>query len=200
MKIICHRINSHKELKNINVEHGVEVDVRYHENEVVLNHDPFHGSNAEKFSLFLSEYKLKGTLIINLKTEGIENECLKLLVRNKIKSWFFLDMSQPYLVKYSNSSEIHKDNLAVRFSDYEPVEYALSFKDKVGWVWLDRFKTNCLTEESYSKLKEANFNICIVSPELQGESLDTVKQYKLYISNFDVDAVCTKFPEIWEQS
>ena len=90
--------------------------------------------------------------------------------------------------------------MAVRFSDYEPVEYALSFKDKVGWVWLDRFKTNCLTKESYSKLKEANFNICIVSPELQGESLDTVKQYKLYISNFDVDAVCTKFPEIWEQS
>ena len=199
MKVICHRINSYKELKNINVEHGAEVDVRYHENEIVLHHYPFHGSNAEKFSVFLSEYKLKGTLIINLKTEGIENECLNLLVRNKIQSWFFLDMSQPYLVKYSNSPEIHKDNLAVRFSDYEPIEYALSFKDKVGWVWLDRFHSNCLTEESYSKLKGANFNICIVSPELQGESLDFVKQYKLYISNFDVDAVCTKFPEIWEQ-
>jgi hypothetical protein len=45
-------------------------------------------------------------------------------------------MSMPYFIKYANKAKtlemkgFSKENLMVRFSQFEPIEYALSFKKK----------------------------------------------------------------------
>ena len=92
MQIIAHRINAISQLKAIPKNFGIELDIRYHENELVLHHDPFSHHqlpNPENFTEFLSYYKCEGPLILNVKTEGIEEKCIELMNRFKIKNWFF---------------------------------------------------------------------------------------------------------------
>jgi hypothetical protein len=112
----------------------------------------------------------------------------------------------PYFIKYSNISNnsiiknFTPNNLAVRFSEFEPIEYALSFKDKVRWVWIDCFKNLPLNIKCYEKLKLANFKLCLVAPELQKHDVERTKEFQNIIkkNNFIIDAVCTKNPNLWK--
>ena len=204
MLIINHRVNSITQLISVPFDHGAEIDIRYHNNDLIIDHDPFEHQikNPELLSNFLEHWKHSGPLILNLKTEGIEEECISLMSIFKIKNWFFLDMSMPFLVRYSliannEGSNILPRNLAVRFSEYEPIEYALSFSGKAHWVWVDCFNELPLNLDNYKKLKNAGFKICIVSPELQNHLLDKIIEFKNQLKNMEIDAVCTKSPELW---
>ena len=161
MQIIHHRINSLEQLNNIPHADGAEIDIRYHDNDLILHHDPFHHHEDKSVSLecFLQNWDHEATLILNLKSEGIEKKCIELMSFYKIQNWFFLDMSMPFFVKYSflsvdkNFTDFDYHNLAVRFSDHEPMEYALSFQGKVKWVWVDSFKDFPLSMSKYKMLK-----------------------------------------------
>lgn len=204
MIFINHRINTIKQLKSVPPENGVELDVRYHNNDLILQHDPFNHQNnfPEKFDDFLMEWSHDGPLIINVKTEGIEEKCISMMEHYEIRKWFFLDISMPYMVRYSllakqKDTMLSPDNLAVRFSEYEPIEYALSFSGRARWIWVDCFKELPLNEEIYQKLKEFDFKICIVSPELQNQSLENISSFKKIIKDMEIEAVCTKRPDLW---
>lgn len=207
MKIVQHRINTSKQLESVPSTYGIEVDVRYHASDLVLDHDPFdhHTKNPETLRSFLKTWNHEGPLILNIKTEGIEKSCIELMELHSIKSWFFLDLSMPYFVKYSLSaanqtiSGFSPNNLAVRFSQYEPIEYALAFKNKARWVWVDCFDGEPMDQGSLDKLKQNGFKICLVSPELQGYPKETTKSFSLKCKRFDIDAVCTKYPELWKK-
>jgi hypothetical protein len=211
MQIISHRINKIKDLQEVDHENGIEVDIRYHNNDLILHHDPFNhqATSLEKFENLLAEYvkNHKGTIILNIKTEGVELECINLMNKYGYKNWFFLDLSMPYFVTYSNkaaSGEIEgfaPDNLAVRFSEFEPIEYALSFKDKVRWVWVDCFTKMPLDKKNYKMLKDVNFKLCLVAPELQKHKIERTFEFQeiLQKNNINLDAVCTKKPELWSK-
>ena len=205
MIIIHHRINSIRDLKRVQNTNGIEVDVRYHENELILEHDPYEHHNKKNTCLkdLLVRWNNRGPIILNLKSEGIEDECINIMKEFEVNNWFFLDMSMPMLVKYSDLA--HKripggfspNNLAVRFSDREPIEYALAFKNKVKWVWVDYFDDFPLNKKTFLLLKSASFKICLVSPELQKKSCLNYIEFAKICSNFDIDAICTKKPEFW---
>jgi len=204
MRFINHRINTVTDLDSVPFENGIELDVRYHNDELILHHDPFqhHKNNPEKLDYFLEKWKHNGPLIINIKTEGIEEECISMMNSYEIKNWFFLDMSMPFLVKYSLLTQsanpiLSPENLAVRFSEFEPLEYALSFTGKAGWVWIDCFNELPLTNEIYKQLKQSGFKICLVSPELQGHSLEQIRVFKDLIQDMEIDAICTKRQDLW---
>jgi hypothetical protein len=86
--------------------------------------------------------------------------------------------------------------VAVRYSSYEPLELALSFKGKVNWVWLDCFFGFHLPDEDYEVLKK-HFKLCMVSPELQGRPADEIVEFKKLLQGKELDAVCTKRPDLW---
>ena len=205
MYIIKHRVNFKEDLDGINLNFGAEIDIRYHNNELILNHDPFNHHKEKNLKLedFLENWKSSGPIILNIKTEGIEENCLQILNDKSITNWFFLDLSMPYFVKYSmiaknkliNNFTI--DNLAVRFSDKEPIEYALSFTNLAKWIWVDYFESFPLNKENYNILKENNFKICLVSPELQNHSIDKIENIKKIVNDLNIDAVCTKHPDMW---
>ena len=207
MIIIHHRINNLIDLEEIPANHGIEVDVRYHQNHLILHHDPFDHDTQVNTKLIdlLDKWKNTGPLVLNLKSEGIEESCIKAMEEYKVKSWFFLDMSMPYLVKYSDKAAQNEpinfspDNLAVRFSDREPIEYALSFKGKARWVWVDYFSEFPLNQKTILLLRNAKFKICLCSPELQKKSIFKPNKLAEICSGFDIDAVCTKDPEIWSK-
>jgi hypothetical protein len=187
---IKHRINTIEELKSTPIDLGVEVDLRYDGDDIILHHDPY--SKGQLFEDYLKHYKHR-FIVLNVKSEGIEKKILQILNKFNIQDYFFLDLSLPYLIKYMNSGET---KIAVRFSEHEPMEFVLKFKNKVEWVWVDCFTKFPLDHDAYNKLSPF-FKFCLVSPELQGHPTDWVTKFKAKTSTMKIDAVCTKKPELW---
>lgn len=205
MVYIHHRINTISSLWNVSTKDGIEVDVRYHENTLILHHDPFHHHQnyVQTLESLLCEWHHAGPLILNVKTEGVEQACIDLMNKYQISSWFFLDLSMPYFAAYAQKAALKKiagfsrENLCVRFSEYEDIAYALGFAKNVSWVWVDCF-THCpLDFEIAEKLKNAGFKICLVSPELQGHPKDWIEKFQQQLCGISIDAVCTKYPYLW---
>ena len=191
---IVHRVNKYSYLKEVPCEMGIEVDIRSNEDELIIHHDPFQ--KGEKFKSWLHHFNHQ-ILILNVKEEGLEKELIKLMHQFKIKNYFFLDQSFPFLLKYS---ELCNGRSAVRFSEYESIETVVSLKNFCNWVWLDCFSNLSLSKKNYQILKDCDFKVCLVSPELQGRfNKSEIFQFKSYLkkNNIKLDAVCTKNPDIW---
>ena len=197
MEFIYHRRNTIKDLIATDSSYGVEVDIRSNGKNMIIHHDPF--SEGVLFEDWLSHYK-HGTLILNVKEEGLETRLIKLMRSNNIMNYFFLDQSFPFLIKCSKAGE---KKCAVRFSEYESLETALSLAGFIDWVWVDCFNKLPLKIDIFDKLRNANFKICLVSPELQGrtDDLEIMNIAKfMNDNNLKVDAVCTKNPDLWKTS
>ena len=96
MEIIIHRVNKIKELKKLNKKFGAEIDLRVYKGKIILNHDPY--SNGDNFDDYLSEYD-HGTLVLNIKETGIEEEVLKKVKKKGLKDYFILDAEIPFFFK-----------------------------------------------------------------------------------------------------
>lgn len=147
-------------------EFGVEVDIRSLGDRLIIHHDPF--VDGGDFEAWLSHYA-HGTLILNVKEEGLERRLLGLMEKYAIKDFFFLDQSFPFLVK---TSVLGESRCAVRVSEFESLDTALSLAGKVDWVWVDCFTRFPLNQQDWLKLVEVGFHLCLVSPELQGRFSD----------------------------
>jgi hypothetical protein len=197
MKIIAHRRNLLDELKATPVQYGVEVDIRSYGDKLVIHHDPY--VEGESFAAWITAYR-HGTLILNVKEEGLEARLIALMQSHRIDDYFFLDQSFPFLVKWSKAGE-HR--CAVRVSEFESVDTVLTLAGKVDWVWVDCFTRFPLSGHDAKRLQDAGFRLCLVSPELQGRDADTeIPQMAALLSDRGIraDAVCTKRPDLWEQA
>ena len=117
----------------------------------------------------------------------------------KIEDYFFLDQSFPFLVKYAKSGV---SLCAVRVSEFESIETALTLIGKIDWIWVDCFTKFPLNNKTATQLKNAGFKLCLVSPELHGRDAKTeINQFAQILNeqNISPDAICTKFPELWEK-
>lgn len=195
MKLIYHRRNTISELLATDLKYGVEVDIRSNGGQVIIHHDPFVA--GESFDDWINLYR-HGTLILNVKEEGLEARLISLMKSKGIDDYFFLDQSFPFLVKWSNAGE-HR--CAVRVSEFETVDTALTLAGKVDWVWVDCFTHFPLSEQNAIRLKDAGFRLCLVSPELQGRVAEIEIPQLISLlkdRNIVADAVCTKRPDLWE--
>ena len=128
MEILIHRRNTIDDLKVTSKEFGIEVDIRSYKEKLILQHDPF--KKGDYFEDWIKYYQ-HGTLILNVKEEGLENKILDLLSINNINSFFFLDQSFPFIIKTLNKGE---NRLALRVSEFESIETALNLKNKAQWI------------------------------------------------------------------
>ena len=195
MKLIAHRRNTLAELNATPVRYGIEVDIRSHGDKLVIHHDPFVA--GELFEAWIAAYR-HGTLILNVKEEGLEPRLIDLMQRSGIEDYFFLDQSFPFLVKYSR---LGVRRCAVRVSEFESINTALTLAGKVEWIWVDCFTQFPLSHDDAGMLQEAGFKLCLVSPELQGRDAETeIAQLVQLLQerNIRAEAVCTKRPDLWE--
>jgi len=217
-EFIAHRINTLTELEDIDIQFGVELDLRddHKTGKLILSHDPF--LEGEYFEDYLEKYK-HNTMILNIKSERIELECLKLIDKynnsennnsennkenDKLK-YFFLDSSFPMI--YLLNKEYNNQNIACRFSEYEPINQFLEIRDKVKYLWVDCFTKFPLTNEIYKTVKlneksskesdKYDIKICLVSPELQKQS-QKIDEYREYIIENEIipDMICCKIYNI----
>lgn len=191
MHFIAHRINTIKNLLNTPVEYGVEVDLRDFGEKIILQHDPF--KDGESFEEYLKNYN-HGTMILNIKSEGIEIKVLKLLKQYNVKSYFFLDCSFPMINFLSSKGE---KNIALRFSEFEGVDTISLMSKKIDWIWVDCFSRLPITAQNYKLLKDHKYKLCLVSPELQDQDLK-LETYKNYLQKEGIifDAICAKLHNI----
>ena len=185
MEIIIHRINTLKGLKEVRQEYGTEIDIRAFGSKLILNHEPFQ--SGELFEDYLDEYN-HGTLILNIKEAGIEDEVLRLVrLHSQIKSFFLLDVEFPYIYRASRNGE---RAIAIRFSEDESLETAYKYVDKLDWVWIDTNSQLPLSDDNISILN--CFKTCLVCPERWGRPYD-IELYKqnIYKSNLRLSALMT---------
>ncbi len=195
MNLIAHRRNTIAELRVTSTSHGIEIDLRSQGQRLIVQHDPF--ADGEDFDCWLDHFR-HGTLILNVKEEGLEERLIRLMSERGIADYFFLDQSFPYLVKWSKLGE---RRCAVRVSEFESVETALTLAGKVDWVWVDCFSRFPLSTSDALRLKAAGFRLCLVSPELQGRDAQIeIPQLAAQLASLSIvaDAVCTKRADIWE--
>lgn len=192
MIIIKHRINKCNQIKDTPLNYGVEIDLRSNFKSLYLQHDPY--INGEKFSKWIKYFKHK-LLVINVKEEGLEDKAIKILNKNKIKKFFFHDQTFSSLLKNMNKTKV-----SIRYSEFEDIKNKSYLFKKIKWVWVDHFTKFPLKKKTYSFFKKNNVKICIVSPELVNLVLkNKIKNLQKYLkkNKFRIDAVCTKFPELW---
>lgn len=192
MQFIQHRVNTIQALPDVPHQYGVELDLRDRAERLILVHDPFQ--DGEDFAPYLAAYR-HGTMILNIKSERIEPRVLEeLAAAGTVRDYFFLDSSFPMIRQLVNQGE-HR--IAVRFSEFEPIEGPLSLAGQVDWVWVDCFTRLPLDDRAYAQLSPS-FKICIVSPELQGHPLERIGEFARQLEPYEIDAVCTKRPDLWK--
>lgn len=196
MEIIAHRRNTCEELAQTPPQYGIEVDIRSRGKDLIIHHDPF--VEGVLFEDWIRHYR-HGTLILNVKEEGLEQRLIALMAEHKIEHFFFLDQSFPFLIKTARTGE---RRCAVRVSEFESIETAMQLAGMVDWIWVDCFTRLPLTGVDAQRLQRAGFKLCLVSPELQGrdphEGIPAMAA-ALKEASIRMDAVCTKQPALWER-
>ena len=86
MKLISHRRNTIAELRATDNKYGVEVDIRCEGEKLIIHHDPFVA--GESFDEWVAAYR-HGTLILNVKEEGLEARLIALMASKGIDDFFF---------------------------------------------------------------------------------------------------------------
>lgn len=190
MLLVEHRVNTLAHLRRVPPEHGVEVDVRDYDGDLRLVHDPL--LSGERLEDFLAAYH-HALIIFNVKCDGLEGRILDLAAKHRMNDFFFLDVANPTLVTLARQGV---RQAAVRYSEYEPVEFALAFAGKVDWVWIDCFTRLPLDTDTYSRLR-AHFRLCLVSPELQQHPREMIGAFREQLRGMPLDAVCTDYCEDW---
>lgn len=190
MLLIEHRVSTVDQLAQVPREHGIEVDIRHDDRDLRVAHDAYSG--GERLTDFLAAYQ-HALIIFNVKCDGLESEILGLVREYEVANYFFLDVANPTLVSLTQQGV---RQVAVRYSEYEAVEFALAFAGKVDWVWVDCFTRLPLDPETYRRLRE-HFKICLVSPELQNHPRETIRSFRTQLRDLPIDAVCTDFCDDW---
>lgn len=195
--IITHRINTIEKLSKIPEKYGVEIDVRHNPtmDMLYLNHDPGNGENLEKYL----KYFKHSFIIFNIKEAGIEKRCTELAEKYGIpkSKYFLLDVEFPYLYRASRKEGVRE--IAVRYSEEEPIEMALAEKGFVDWVWIDTNTILPLNESVKTKLD--GFKTCLVAPDRWGRPDDNVP-YRKKIENIDFPLTAVmvgmEYAHLWE--
>ncbi len=200
---IAHRVNRLDAIISANtftIADGIEFDIRDSNGEIIVYHDAFGNlADGQDFVEFLNFCPPNKFYIVNVKSEGIEFRAIQLLEDHGIKNFFLLDCSIPMMVRLGKSGE---RRLAVRFSEFESLKTVELMAPFVSWVWIDVFNNLPLNEYIATYMRETlHLRLCLVSPELQGQSTK-INEYasQLQKMNIQLDAVCTKLPQIVNDS
>lgn len=191
---IIHRVNKIKDLKKIPSQYGVEVDLRAYGKKIILNHEAF--KDGEDFETYMASYS-HSFIVLNVKESGIEDRIINIMEKREIKNYFLLDLEFPYIYK---SSKNGFKKIAIRYSEKEPINAVLQFKNSFEWVWIDTNTRLPLNGKVAKILK--NFNTCLVCPERWNRPLDIANYaQKMKNLNFKPTAVMTslKYVKEWEK-
>jgi len=190
--IIYHKVNTIEKLREVPVEDGIEMDVRWDSRiqDVIVSHDLVSSSEyLLSFKEWMKEYK-QSFLIVNVKDSQLEDKVIEILKDYKIK-WYFLDSQIPDIVRLSKQG--YGKHFISRVSRYEWFSSELIEATNRDYTWLDTFGESGIDMFKYFKKEKCYI---IVSPELhkKPENMEAMKSAVKVLPHY---LVCTDFPEFW---
>ncbi len=202
MEIISHRgYWKIKEEKNSNLafqrsfqnHFGTETDLRDFMSEIVISHDVPSAKDLsiDDFFNIYNSHSQKGTLALNIKSDGLAQILKSKLEAFNIENYFCFDMSIPDTIQIKRAGL----NFFIRQSEYEQ---DLPFYQEASGVWLDSFKSTWFSNELIENhVVTNNKRLCIVSSELHGrDHLPLWRQLKkLSYLPSEQFILCTDLPE-----
>jgi len=189
IRVYRHRVNDVEALRTTG-EPGIELDLRSDGQRVIVTHDPF--TDGPRLEEYLPHVGSRAC-IFNIKCEGIEEYVVAAAKAHGIEDFFLLDCSIPAMTKLGRRGE---RRMAVRWSEYEPLEFVRAWRGVADWVWVDCFTRFPGTAEHWSALA-LDHRLCLVSPELQGHDISRHEELVGSIRGREFHAVCTKLPAAW---
>ena len=168
---------------------GAEFDIRDSDGEILVTHDPY--TTGDIFRDYVGRLPSHGMYIVNVKSEGIELDAIRLMEEAGLRDFFLLDCSFPRIKALAIG---HKESrIAIRVSEYEGIDTALKMAGYVDWIWLDVFTRLPIGHEEMNALRAAGYKICLVSPELQGQP-ERIEEYagQMLADGWIPDAICGK--------
>ena len=134
-------------------------------------------------------------MLLNTKEDGLEETLFSLCAQNNIDNFLFLDTAWPTLIKYVLKGL--GSRFMLRISKYEQLaQYDLLIgSGKIEWAWVDCFEGVPLATTVIDDLVSRGMKICLVSPELQGQSLELITNFSELAKR--AHAVCTKSEGSW---
>lgn len=176
--------------------YGVETDLRDHDGEVVVSHDPPVGQDHVTLAELLTMFKQAGepgALALNIKADGLQKPLAKALSEAGVSNYFVFDMSVPDGLVYLR----HQLTAYTRRSEYERVP---SFLDRAAGIWVDAFDSDWVEADDLRELSEGGKALALVSPELHGRPHEAVwSRWKTYVDQVQGPLMlCTDFPDAAE--
>ncbi|MBN2585261.1 hypothetical protein JXA59_01245 [Patescibacteria group bacterium] len=188
--VIAHRINRITELTTVPSTYGVEIDVRHDKatDSLYLSHDVgVPGTTYDNLEEYLKHFNHR-FIIFNIKEAGIEDRCIDLAAKFGIPkaNYFLLDVEFPYLYRATRSEGVRQ--IAIRFSEVEPIELALAQASFVDWVWIDTETQLPIAPATANQL--LGFRTALVSPDRWGRPED-INPYRARLAElgFKLDLV-----------
>ena len=201
MLIIKHRWHDLDQKADATSVDGAEIDIRIHNGELVVEHDPF--KDGPKLADWLVRFKGR-FLIANVKEEGLAPHLTAMLACTSIEDYFILDETVPFIIKHCKAGNT---NFGIRVSKWEPILGALNIMQQLNpspsWIWLDTFDKQIPADrQELLDLIAAGAKICLVSPELHPEHCanEPTDAFMRSVNNVGIEnfhAVCTKCPAFW---
>lgn len=199
MKILAHRgfwkSSSEKNSRKAFVRafeggYGVETDLRDQAGRVVIAHDLPLGETLFTFDEFLELYlemNSPGTLALNIKADGLQNEIRRSLLHYGVKNYFVFDMAVPDALGYLKVG-------LTAFTRHSEYESPPSFYEESSGVWIDSFNSDWIGKEVIDAHVAAGKSVALVSPELHGREHKMVwKSWNL--TNHSQALLCTDYPD-----
>ena len=201
MQILAHRgywntdieSNSPKALKTaLENGYGFESDVRDFNGNIVISHNiaTENSQNAEEVFRWLYEFNNQYCFAINIKADGLKELIQSYLMKYQISNYFLFDMSVPQMVEY-------RDMKLKFFTRQSEIEQNPCMYDDANGVWIDGvWSTDWITKELLEEHLENGKQICIVSPDLHGNSYyDFWEKLKAWNLNQSDVFLCTDYPD-----
>lgn len=168
MEILSHRgFWLHPEERNLEVAFqrsfhlgiGTETDLRDHDGEIVVAHDPPNGSTLPFRRLLdiMDGRNLK--LALNIKADGLANDIREILNEYGHNNYFTFDMSLPEQVRQIDAG------LTV-FTGLSDIQRHAPLLETSAGIWVDCFKSDWYDASIIDGFLESGKEICLVSAEL----------------------------------
>ena len=162
---------------------GVELDLRYKNNQVYFSHDPTN--NGDLFEEVCKQYnKSDIKLALHIKENEAINPAIKILEKYSIKNYFFFDTDN-----FEYSELVDKTKIA----DYV-TKRDQNIKGDI--LWCDELQNKWYSKEIVKNLHQKNKLLYMMSLEVF-EKCDDKSVYLEWerLINLEVDGICTKYPE-----
>ena len=176
---------------------GIETDLRDHNCELVVSHDPPTESSYD-FKTLLTKWKdddvLKDrTLALNIKSDGLLEALGRVKFLMDQSPHFFFDMAFPQQMAFARAGA----SLAARISEFEsPNSRFWEYFQITERYWLDGFNSDWWIDQPVVNTICLSSQVAVVSPEIHGREPGPVWEWFARMVEDGCDMlICTDRPE-----